>query len=163
MGQNIIYSSWSEESKSVSHSVVSDSATPVKDYGLSGSSVHGILQARIAELVAIPISRGSSWCWDETEVSYTVGGFFTVWATREASRALKEELKVLGFACYYCFVLFDSFCLCFSIFSFLWLNLYIAKVFFTNETQVEDMGCKDHRILLHFNPTSHKPSPSPCL
>ena len=98
MGQDIIYSSWSEESKSVSHSAVSDSATPVKDYGLPGSSVHGILQARIVELVAIPISRKSSWCWDETQVSCIVGGFFTVWATREASRALKEELKVLGFA-----------------------------------------------------------------
>ena len=28
--------------------------------GLPGSSVHGILQARILEWVAIPISRGSS-------------------------------------------------------------------------------------------------------
>ena len=30
------------------------------DYNLPGSSVHGILQARILEWVAIPFSRGSS-------------------------------------------------------------------------------------------------------
>ena len=30
------------------------------DYGLPGSSVHGILQAGILEWVAIPFSRGSS-------------------------------------------------------------------------------------------------------
>ena len=31
------------------------------DYSLPGSSVHGILQARILEWVAISFSRGSSW------------------------------------------------------------------------------------------------------
>ena len=31
------------------------------DYSPSGSSVHGILQARILEWVALPSSRGSSW------------------------------------------------------------------------------------------------------
>ena len=30
------------------------------DYSLPGSSVHGILQARILEWVAVPFSRGSS-------------------------------------------------------------------------------------------------------
>ena len=30
------------------------------DYSLPGSSVHGVLQARILEWVAIPFSRGSS-------------------------------------------------------------------------------------------------------
>ena len=34
-----------------------------------GSSVHGILQARILEWVAIPFSRGSSWLRDWTWVS----------------------------------------------------------------------------------------------
>ena len=36
------------------------------DYSLPGSSVHGILQARILEWVAIPLSRGSSWPRDWT-------------------------------------------------------------------------------------------------
>ena len=49
-----------------------------------GSSVHGILQAKILERVAIPFSRGSSQPRDWTQVSHIAGGFFTSWATREA-------------------------------------------------------------------------------
>ena len=41
------------------------------DYNLPGSSVHGILQARILEWVAIPFSRGSSHPKDWTWVSCT--------------------------------------------------------------------------------------------
>ena len=48
------------------------------------SSVHGILQARILECVAIPFSKGYSQPRDQTQVYCIVGGFFTVWATREA-------------------------------------------------------------------------------
>ena len=47
-----------------------------------GSSVHGILQARILEWVAISFSRGSSQPRDQTRVSCTAGRFFTDWATR---------------------------------------------------------------------------------
>ena len=43
-----------------------------------GSSVHGILQARILELVAISFSKGSSPPRDQTQVSCIAGGFFTV-------------------------------------------------------------------------------------
>ena len=39
------------------------------DYCLSGSSVHGILQARVLEWVAILFSRGSSWSRDQMWVS----------------------------------------------------------------------------------------------
>ena len=35
-----------------------------------GSSVHGILQAKILEWVAMPSSRGSSWPRDQTCISY---------------------------------------------------------------------------------------------
>ena len=38
-----------------------------------GSSILGILQARILEWAAIPFSRGSSWPWDQTLVSHTAG------------------------------------------------------------------------------------------
>ena len=48
------------------------------------SSVHGILQARILETVAMPSSRGSSWLRNWTSVSFIVGGFFTHWTTWEA-------------------------------------------------------------------------------
>ena len=50
------------------------------DYSPPGSSVHGILQARILEWVAIPSSRGSSPPRDQTGVSCdscTAGGFFS--------------------------------------------------------------------------------------
>ena len=42
-----------------------------KDCSPPGSSVHGILQARILEWVAIPFSRGSSLPRDWTQVAYT--------------------------------------------------------------------------------------------
>ena len=48
------------------------------------SSVHGILQARILEWIAVPFSRGFSQPKDWTQVSRLAGRFFTVWATREA-------------------------------------------------------------------------------
>ena len=46
-----------------------------------GSSVHGILQARILEGVVMPSSRGSSQPRDWTQVSCTADRFFTIWAT----------------------------------------------------------------------------------
>ena len=47
-----------------------------------GSSVHGILQARILDWVAMSF-RGSSQLRHQTQVSRIAGGFFTVWATWE--------------------------------------------------------------------------------
>ena len=52
--------------KSLSHVPLCD---PV-DYSLSSSSVHGTLQARLLEWVAISSSRGSSRPRDQTHVSY---------------------------------------------------------------------------------------------
>ena len=52
-----------------------------------GSSVHGILQARILEWVAAPFSRGSSQTRDQNQVSSVAGRFFTVSATRESTIA----------------------------------------------------------------------------
>ena len=50
--------------------------------GLPGSSVHGILQARTLEWVAMPSSKASSWPRDQTQVSCIAGRFFTIWTTR---------------------------------------------------------------------------------
>ena len=61
---------------SVSCSAVSYSLQPV-DCSLLGSSVHGTLQARILEWVAIPPSRGPSRPRDQTQVSCIAGGFLT--------------------------------------------------------------------------------------
>ena len=48
------------------------------DCSLPSSSVHGILQARILEWVAIPFSRGSSQPNEQTQVSHIEGRFFTL-------------------------------------------------------------------------------------
>ena len=47
-----------------------------------GSSFRGISQARILDWIAIPFSKGIFWPRDQTQVSHTVGRFFSVWATR---------------------------------------------------------------------------------
>ena len=56
------------------------------DYSLPGSSVHGILQARILEWVAIPFSRGfsnqgSNLCLQHCSIPILATGFFTVSAS----------------------------------------------------------------------------------
>ena len=48
------------------------------DYSQPGSSVHGILHARILEWVAIPFSRGSSKSRDQTWVFCITSRFFTI-------------------------------------------------------------------------------------
>ena len=58
------------------------------DCSPSGSSVHGILQARILEWVAIPFFRGSSWPRDLSRVFHIAGRFFTIWATREVVKTI---------------------------------------------------------------------------
>ena len=55
-----------------------------------GSSLHGILQARTLEWVAIPFSRESSWTRDPTQVSCIAGRFFTIWVTRKPNKSRKE-------------------------------------------------------------------------
>ena len=59
------------------------------DYSPPGSFVHGILQARVLEWVAISFSRGSSQPRNRTQVSCITGRFFTNWAMREASKSLQ--------------------------------------------------------------------------
>ena len=49
---------------------MSNSATP-------WTILHGILQTRILEWIAVPVSRGSSQPRDRTQVSCIAGGFFT--------------------------------------------------------------------------------------
>ena len=66
--------------ESVRRSVMSNSLWPQSP---SGSSVHGIFQARILEWVTIPFSRGYSWARNQTQVSHIADRFFTIWVTRE--------------------------------------------------------------------------------
>ena len=64
------------------------------DFSPPGSSVHGILQARVLEWVAIPFPRGSSWPRDRTQVSCPEVRFSTLWATREAHSLLWPFLNL---------------------------------------------------------------------
>ena len=78
------------------------------DCSLPGSSVHGILQARILEWVAIPFSKGSSWPRDQTQLSCIGGRLFTIWATREAqgpwtsSRVKRVPRSFFGNVLFFC-------------------------------------------------------------
>ena len=58
-------------------------------------TVHGILQARIVEWVAVRFSRGSSQPGDWTQVSWIAGKFFTIWATREPKNIRLGNLSLL--------------------------------------------------------------------
>ena len=53
------------------------------DCSLPGSSVHGILQARILEWVSISFSRGPSWPRDQTHVFCTGRWILYLWITWE--------------------------------------------------------------------------------
>ena len=71
-----------------------------------GSSVHGILQARIMEWIATPFSRGSSRPRDRTRVSSIADRFFPVRATRPVLKPGQGRLHALflyslHIKCYY--------------------------------------------------------------
>ena len=67
------------------------------DYSLPGSSLHGILQARVLKWVAISFSRGSSQPRDWTQVSCIPGRHFNLWATREAPLPLSPPYSICLF------------------------------------------------------------------
>ena len=65
------------------------------DCSPSGSSVHGILWARILEWVTIPFSREYSQPRDWTQIYCIAGGFFTIWAIRD------EVIFYMGLGLYF--------------------------------------------------------------
>ena len=71
------------------------------DCRLPGFSVHGILQARILEWVAISSSRAFSWPRDRTQVSCIAGRFFTIWAAGEALIAGYMEIDIFSWTTAY--------------------------------------------------------------
>ena len=108
-----------------------------------GSSVHGILQARILDWVAIPFSWGSSWSRDQIHISCTADRFFTIWAIGEPVIIFNRVLNGLtppGF----CFISHDQF-----------------------STLVFLLFLREHRTLFghgasaHDNPTNHLENSAP--
>ena len=63
------------------------------DCSLPGSSVHGILQARMLEWVAIPFYRESSQPRDRTQVSRIAARFFIIWAILQFNGEKKIEVS----------------------------------------------------------------------
>ena len=84
-------------------SVMSDFLHHV-DCGLPGPSVHGILQARTLEWVAMPSSRGSAWPRDRTCVSYIGRQFFATEPSGKSMLCQYESFLVVSFVIY-CYLL----------------------------------------------------------
>ena len=63
------------------------------DYSLPGSSVHGLLQARILEWFAISFSRGSSQPRDQTHISYVscIGCMLCGTGEKERKKSMRER------------------------------------------------------------------------
>ena len=62
-------------------------SSSITSQSVTEEAIHGILQARTREWVAISFFRGSSQPRHQTQVSCIAGGIFTIWATREAPLA----------------------------------------------------------------------------
>ena len=104
------------------------------DYSQPGSSVHGILQARILEYVAISFSRESSQPRGWTHISCLAGRFFTIWATREAYSYINIKIdktlskEHLWISHIYFYVVIDFSVLSRYLFSVTgWIFLYVSS------------------------------------
>ena len=117
---------------------MSDSCDPM-DCSLPDSSVHGILQARILERVAISFFRGSSqpsgWTW----VSCFASRFSTNWATRTFKWSVSTLQTLLDpVYCWYCLL---CVCVCvlilyhflyYSAPEFIWFFLWFTYLCWTS-------------------------------
>ena len=72
--------------ESLSCSVLLVDSFHLVDCSPQASSVHGILQARILEWLAIPFSGRSSWPWNRTSVSCIAESFFFFFFTKKLPR-----------------------------------------------------------------------------
>ena len=82
------------------------------DYSPSGSSVHGILQARIQEWVSMPSSRGFPWSRNWTHMSCgscIAGRFFTTECPGSPKHACTLSLKLPWCSSYLLWIINSSF------------------------------------------------------
>ena len=70
---------------------------PILCNPMDNCTVHGILQARILEWVAIPFSRGSSRPRGQTQVSHIAGWFFSIRKPPLFSFSISEEYIIIIF------------------------------------------------------------------
>jgi len=116
------------------------------DYSPPGSSVHGILQAKIVEWVAIPFSGGSSWPRDYTQVSCIAGRFFTIQVYYPSIPLLSihlREMKAFVHAetCVYVFM----------------ASLFISKTKNNENVHQQENGFKNrHLSMVDFNAKNYR-------
>ena len=79
---------WSSSYMTISYRTIVSNSLWV-DY-----TIHGILQARIVERVAVPFSKGSSWPRNWTQVSCIAGRFFTKLRHQGSSSYITVKEKV---------------------------------------------------------------------
>ena len=75
------------------------------DCSLTGSSVHGISQARIPAWVSITFSRESSWHMDQTHVSCITGQFFTTEPSGKSHTYTHNKLCKIKIKMFFIFIL----------------------------------------------------------
>ena len=100
---------------------------------LPGSSVHGILQARILEWVAIAFSRGFSWARDWTQVSCIAGRFFFLPSAQPGKplryQKVHESRHIVTSAELFIFIL--TTCNARSYFIYIYIHIYIYIYVYT--------------------------------
>ena len=119
-----------------------------------GSSVHGIIQARILEWSAIAFSRGSSLTRYWTRVSCFAARFFTIWATREALR-FKGKKQILKYSPCCSWDKFHTYELPFGNLSLLQSSIHSFILIFINSTHINwkllhEWIKKKYNVLMSF-------------
>ena len=61
-----------------------------------GSSVHGTSPGKNTGVSCLSLLQRISWPWNWTRVSCITGGFFTIWAAREAPLCVKQYTLAVG-------------------------------------------------------------------
>ena len=100
MTYNVVLVSGVQQSGSVTHDVkVAQSCLTLcdpMDCSPAGSSVHGILQARILSGLSFPFPGDLPWPRDLTQASHIAGRFFTDSAIREVPTVLLSSVQSLS-------------------------------------------------------------------
>ena len=125
------------------------------DHSLPGSSVHGILQARILEWVVMPSSRGSSWPRGWTCISCITGGFFTHLFQHCLLKRLSFLLWIIFLLCQlvnFSLLVIELFRLLASFwFSFSCVNWRNSSVFFCVQFKSVKLFCSIPMLLILLN------------